>query len=475
MNYKSLRRALIILAAVFWIFTVGIYWIANEQFRYKAVQSPDVPMNFAVGELTDENQVRQKITTPAGFLESISILAGDYGRSNTGKLSVSLKDSSENTVARMEIDVSTVNNGVYTTYFFDEWVSAKRGEPLTLCLETRGCQPGNAITIYAGVADPSASPEGFSFGETQSEGTLCVRLNGYDPIRFYQLYWVIVLLVFAALAICCGVWYRGAKQGKKNPLVILFRVYDQYTFLFKQLVMRDFKTKYKRSSLGMAWSFINPLLTMSVQYVVFSTLFKTDIPNYPVYLLTGIVFFSFFNEAISMGMTSITGNAALIKKVYMPKYVYPVSKVISSCINFVFALAPLFLVMLITRTAFKASLLLLIFDILCLLAFIIGLVLLLSTAMTFFQDTQFLWGIVCMMWQYLTPVFYPVSIIPEKFLPYYKLNPMYQFIDFARTCIIDGISPEPHSYFICLFSALATLMLGIFVFRKQQNKFVLYL
>jgi len=281
--------------------------------------------------------------------------------------------------------------------------------------------------------------------------------------------------VFAVFLILCLLGYWGAKRGKSNPLVDVFYVYDHYTFLLKQLVMRDFKTKYKRSSLGMAWSFVNPLLSMAVQYVVFSTLFRSDIPNYPVYLLTGIVFFNFFNEAVTVGMTAIVGNAQLIKKVYMPKYIYPVSKVISSCVNFVFALLPLFLVMLITKTPFKLSLFLLIFDILCLLAFVIGLVLLLATAMTFFQDTQFLWGIACMMWQYLTPVFYPVTIIPKSLLPYYTLNPLYQFISFARTCIIDGVSPAPEAYFWCLASALVMLAVGVVVFRKQQNKFVLYL
>ena len=260
-----------------------------------------------------------------------------------------------------------------------------------------------------------------------------------------------------------------------NPIVSLCTVYSRYSFLIKQLVSRDFKTKYKRSALGMAWSFMNPLLTMSVQYIVFSTLFKSDIPNYPVYLLTGIVFFSFFNEAVTMGMTSITGNAALIKKVYMPKYIYPVSRIFSSLVNFAFTLAPLFLMMIVTGTPFKASMFLLIFDIMCLLAFIIGMTLLLTTAMTFFQDTQFLWSVFSMMWQYLTPVFYPETIIPAQWLPIYRLNPMYQFITFARICITEGVSPAPSAYFYCLFSAAAVLLAGVAVFKKFQNKFVMYL
>jgi len=184
---------------------------------------------------------------------------------------------------------------------------------------------------------------------------------------------------------------------------------------------------------------------------------------------------NFFNEAVSMGMTSITGNASLIKKVYMPKYIYPVSRVLSSLVNFGFAIIPLFLVMVVTRTAFRPALLLLLFDVLCMLGFIIGMGLLLTTAMTFFQDTQFLWGVVSLMWMYLTPIFYPESIIPEKMLTLYHMNPMYQYITFARVCIIDGVSPDPTAYLWCLLSAGIVLMLGILVFKREQDKFVLYL
>jgi len=225
----------------------------------------------------------------------------------------------------------------------------------------------------------------------------------------------------------------------------------------------------------MFWSFLNPLLTMSVQYLIFSALFKSDIPNYPVYLLSGLVFFNFFNEAVSMGMTSITGNAALIKKVYMPKYIYPLSRVMSSLVNFALALLPLFLVMLFTGTVFTPAMLLLVYDILCLVGFVTGMVLLLSTAMTFFQDTQFLWSVVSLMWMYLTPIFYPDTIITPTLLPIYRMNPMYQYITFARSCLISGVSPEPAAYLGCMISSVLVLGAGLVVFRKHQDRFILHL
>ena len=227
--------------------------------------------------------------------------------------------------------------------------------------------------------------------------------------------------------------------------------------------------------LGVAWSFLNPLLTMSVQYVVFSTLFRSDIPNYPLYLLTGIVFMNLFSEAITLGMTSITSNGSLIKKVKVPKYIFPISRVISSMINFGYALIPLGLMMLVTGTRVHLTVLLLIFDVICLFGFILGMVFLLSTSMTFFQDTQFLWSVLSLLWMYLTPVFYPESIIPAVISPFYRLNPMYQYITFARTCIIYGKAPAPEAYLTCALLSLFVLTLGITVFRKNQDKFVLYL
>lgn len=265
------------------------------------------------------------------------------------------------------------------------------------------------------------------------------------------------------------------KAPRKRPLESACAFLGRYRFLFMQLVSRDFRAKYKRSVLGVVWSLLNPLLTMAVQYVVFSTLFRTGVENYPVYLLIGIVCFNFFNEAVSLGMTSITGNAALIKKVYVPKAIFPVARVISSLVNFLISLIPLLLVMLVTGARFHLSLLLLPFDILCLLGFTLGIALILTTAMTFFQDTQFLWGVVSMIWMYLTPIFYPETIIAPRILPLYRLNPLNRFITFARACVIGGVSPGAGMYLACLASAALSLALGALVFRKYQDRFILYL
>lgn len=484
MDFKRSKRLMAIWAACYWILAVTIYLVAGQQFHYTAVTSDALSATTTVGELVDGLTITQRLIAPAESLTGFDLMAATYGRSNTGTLHAVFTNNAGEVVAAKDIDIATLPESKYFTIPLDSVAQVQAGDPLTLTLTTTGCKPGNAITIYCGdtivagrfdIVQSISEADRYTINGVPGAGKLCVKVNCIRTLTFYRDYWLIIGGAFAALALLCLYWWRGAKDGRNNPLVAVCMLFTRYGFLIRQLVSRDFKTKYKRSALGMAWSFLNPLLTMSVQYVVFSTLFQSDIPNYPVYLLSGIVFFNFFSEAVSMGMTSITGNASLIKKVYMPKYIYPVSRILSSLVNFALAIIPLLLVMLITGTAFTPALLLLIFDMLCLLGFVTGMSLLLTTAMTFFQDTQFLWGVVSMMWMYLTPLFYPESIIPAQFLTVYHMNPMYQYITFARICIIDGMSPEPMAYLWCILSSVVVLGLGILTFKRHQDKFVLYL
>lgn len=484
MDFKRSKRLMAIWAACYWILAATVYLVAGQQFHYTAVTSDALSATTTVGELVDGMTITQRLIAPAESLTGFDLMGATYGRSNTGTLHAVFTNDAGEVVAAKDIDIATLPESKYFTIPLDSVAQVQAGDPLTLTLTTTGCKPGNAITIYCGdtivagrfdIVQSISEADRYTINGVPGAGKLCVKVNCIRTLTFYRDYWLIIGGAFAALALLCLYWWRGAKDGRNNPLVAVCMLFTRYGFLIRQLVSRDFKTKYKRSALGMAWSFLNPLLTMSVQYVVFSTLFQSDIPNYPVYLLSGIVFFNFFSEAVSMGMTSITGNASLIKKVYMPKYIYPVSRILSSLVNFALAIIPLLLVMLITGTAFTPALLLLIFDMLCLLGFVTGMSLLLTTAMTFFQDTQFLWGVVSMMWMYLTPLFYPESIIPAQFLTVYHMNPMYQYITFARICIIDGMSPEPMAYLWCILSSVVVLGLGILTFKRHQDKFVLYL
>lgn len=302
-----------------------------------------------------------------------------------------------------------------------------------------------------------------------------VTVTGMEPIFFGRHYFVIMNTVGLLMALYFLSMCRKQKTGGKSYGLNAINAFTRYRFLLEQLVSRDFKTKYKRSVLGVLWSFLNPLLNMTVQYVVFSTIFKSNIHNFAVYLLIGIVFFNFFVESTSMGLVSIIGNVSLITKVYIPKYIFPVSKVLSSAINFLLSLIPLLLGVLVTRATITPAILLFFYPVACTLVFCVGVSMLLSAMMVFFRDTQFLWNVVSMLWMYATPVFYPESIIPAQWIFVFKMNPLYHFIRFARTIILQGVSAEPQAYLFCLLAAFIPFVIGILVFKKTQNKFILYI
>ena len=143
--------------------------------------------------------------------------------------------------------------------------------------------------------------------------------------------------------------------------------------------------------------------------------------------------------------------------------------------NLLISMLPPLIVCMVTGVHFQKSAILALYFFACLIVFSLGLGMLLATSMVFFRDTQFLWGVLSMMWMYATPIFYPETILPDNFKIVLKINPLYHFLKNARICVLDGISPEPIVYIQCLLLALAALLIGAAVFQKFQNKFVLYL
>ena len=252
------------------------------------------------------------------------------------------------------------------------------------------------------------------------------------------------------------------------------RSLNRYRFLLGQLVARDFKTRYKRSVLGVLWSMLNPLLTMGVQYLIFSNLFRWDVDHYAVYLLIGTVTFNFFSEATQSALTAITGSASLITKVHIPTYVFPISKVLSACINLGFSTLALYVIILIQRVPFNVFHLLIPVLYLALIAFSLGMGMILSALMVYFRDMQFLYGVVITLWMYLTPLFYPVDIIPENLFKIYQLNPMYQYVTFFRTLVLNAACPTWQQFLFCFGYAIGFLLIGTLVFKLMKKKFILY-
>lgn len=251
--------------------------------------------------------------------------------------------------------------------------------------------------------------------------------------------------------------------------------FQKYKFLLKQLISRDFKVKYKRSVLGVLWSILYPVLMMIVMAMVFSHVFKWDQPHYLAYLETGLIMFNYYSEASNLAMSSVVANFSLLNKVYIPKYIFPLSKCLFSGINFLLTLIPLYAVIFYEGISLNVYHLLLPYSYACLFLFTLGVGLILATISVFLRDMFYIYGIVITIMTYLTPIMYPLGAIGnEKLVSVMILNPMYQYITFARTIILDGNMPTAANFAACAISAVVVLLIGIFVFKKKQDKFIYY-
>lgn len=252
-------------------------------------------------------------------------------------------------------------------------------------------------------------------------------------------------------------------------------LYD-YRFLIKQLVSKDIKLKYRRSFLGYLWSILNPLLVMMVLVIVFSNMFRFEIANYPAYLIIGQTMFSYMTEATNQSIFSITGNAELLKKVYVPKYVFTLSKVTSSLVNLLFSLGAMFVVFIITRVQFSFYMLLIPVVLVELYLFCLGLSMFLAQLSVFFRDIQYIYSVVTTAWLYLTPIFYPSEQLPEKLQKLVRIvNPMYHYITQFRTLVLAHTMPSTDTFIYGFGVAAIALIIGIWSFQKNQDKFILYI
>lgn len=248
----------------------------------------------------------------------------------------------------------------------------------------------------------------------------------------------------------------------------------QYQFLFEELVKRDFKQKYKRTVLGMGWSILSPLLTLLVMKLVFTQLFGRNTPHYTTYLFAGNIVMSFFKESTRGGMNSLMSNARIFTKVNVPKYLFLLSKNVSVLVNFGLILCVFFLFAFLDNITFGLHMLSLVYPILCLLIFNIGVGLILSALFVFFRDTQYLYDVFLTLLTYLSAIFYTVDRFAAPAQRLFLLNPVYCYIRYFRLVVIDGIIPSPQYHGLCLFYAVAALMTGIRVYRKNDHKFLYY-
>jgi len=214
---------------------------------------------------------------------------------------------------------------------------------------------------------------------------------------------------------------------------------------------------------------------MIVLTVIFSTLFEHHIDNFPLYMISGRLIYEFFASGTNGTMKSIIDSSALLKKVYIPKYLITLSRVLADFIIFLISLVDLFLVMQITGADFTIYIVYAPLYLLLLLLFTTGMSLILSTIMIFFRDIEHLYGIFVMILMYFSAIFYPVEIIPQKFQFILYANPIYQFIAGFRQSLYYGLPLDPLNLFYCIFAALLSIVIGLVVFEKNQHKFILHI
>lgn len=251
------------------------------------------------------------------------------------------------------------------------------------------------------------------------------------------------------------------------------RKLKEHGFLFSELVKRDFKKKYKRTVLGMLWSILSPLLTLLVMRLVFTNFFGNEIEHYTTYLFCGNIVFSYFSDSTNTGMASLMSNASVFTKINVPKYLFLFSQNVSSLINFGLTFLVFLIFALIDGVAFTPLFFLLLFPILCLVIFNIGVGLILSAMFVFFRDVQYLWSIFTMLLMYLSAIFYD----PSRFGAYEKLflcNPVYVYIKYFRLIVLQGTVPSIQYHLLAIGYAALAFAIGALIYKKKNHQFLYY-
>ena len=244
-------------------------------------------------------------------------------------------------------------------------------------------------------------------------------------------------------------------------------------FLFSELVKRDFKKKYKSTYLGMIWSVLSPLLSLLIMSLIFSNFFGRNQPHYTIYLFCGNIIFSYFSDSTSGGMGSLLANAPIFTKINVPKYLFLFSRNVSSLINFGLTLGVFFVFCIIDGITFTFAFFMLVFPILCLIIFNIGIGLILSALFVFFRDMQYLWSVFTMLLMYMSAIFYTVDSF-GSYTKLFMLNPIFVYIKYFRLIVIDGTIPSLTHHLLAFGYAAVAFLIGALCYKKWNHKFLYY-
>ena len=249
---------------------------------------------------------------------------------------------------------------------------------------------------------------------------------------------------------------------------------QKHRFLLEELVKRDFKKKYKRSILGMGWSVLSPLLMLLVMRLVFTNIFGNNIEHYTTYLFCGNLLFAFFNESSTQGMSSLMSNTAIFSKINIPKYLFLLSKNVQTLLNFGITLVVFFIFCIIDGITFSWMFFLLLYPIVCITIFNLGVGMILSALYMFFRDVQYLWTVFIQLLMYMSAIFYDVSVYSDKVQRLFLLNPVYVYIKYFRSVVIDNALPSLEVNVLAIGYALIAFGIGALIYKKCNHKFLYY-
>ena len=253
------------------------------------------------------------------------------------------------------------------------------------------------------------------------------------------------------------------------------RNFVKFQPLLSELVARDIKIKYRRSVLGVLWTLLNPLCMMIILSIVFSSIFKFDVENFPLYVLSGQVIFNFFNDSTTSSMSAIISSASLIKKVYVPKYLFVLSRVMSSFINLMASFTALLLVMVATRAELHWTVFLSVIPLAMVVLFSFGVGMFLAAITVRFRDVIHLYSVFTTGLLYLTPVIYPMAALPDVVKTIVMINPLTNYLLMFRDVMFNNTLPSVFSVLLGIAEAALELALGLYVFYKNQDEFILNL
>lgn len=255
----------------------------------------------------------------------------------------------------------------------------------------------------------------------------------------------------------------------------LINKYKKYQFLFEELIKRDFKKKYKRAALGILWSMLSPLVMLLIMSIIFGHFFGDRVPHYIIYLLAGQVVWGYFAEATNTGMGALQDNVGIFSKINVPKFLFVCSINVSSLINFLLTFIIFLVFTLVDGITFNLSFCLLIIPIICLIIFNYGMGLILSALFIFFKDIQYLYRIFLQILMYCSAIFYTVDILPENLRGFLYLNPIYVYITYFREIVVFDNIPSIWITILMIFYAIVVLLLGLYVYKKYNYKFLYYI